>query len=595
MQRLLATSLILFLLLRAAAQGEPDAAGVQPLLDSAWAAYDIQDFEKMKIWAVRALELAEQQKQEDQKAESHRVIGRAEEELENREDAFRNYSLALSFWEQQGDERKIAGLAQDIAILKDAEGDYELSRNSARRAVKIFEAMQDSLALANALVDLANPNKSLGDYNQALMCFLKADSLFRHIQDTVGMAISSYGIGDTYYQLREYGKARPFIAKTVPVFKREKEPGKVAMAYNVLAGIDEAEGQREKAKRNYLRSSEWAEKAGDSLLIFDAMLNLAEMEANDGRPERARELLAIAEAALGEKGSVLDIASLGRVAASLDALEKEMENRRLYQLLAIFLACLAGLGTFAFWQYRKRKGHALVLHQQLIEHQREVNMLLDEIQLSSETARVEGEKRERKKITKTLHDTVGSQLAATRWLQEANIEALKNGTLNQEGMQNVLNMMSEAYKNARNVERLLDKDSIDWLEEVGVFFQALAEKSRLKVDYVARGLEDKLDWELGLSVYKIALTLTANVLLHARASHLSAEVSRAGGVLSIVIKDDGVGFDRNRIKEGSGLKNVEEYVKLYEGTISVEPNQDKGAVITISIPMAKPEPRFKLT
>ncbi|MCB0578202.1 MAG: tetratricopeptide repeat protein [Phaeodactylibacter sp.] len=563
----------------------PDS--IRQLLDAAWRAYDGQDYPAMRSLAARSLELAARYEQEGGMADSYQAMGRAEEGMRNWAAALRNYQRALAIQEQRGARREAASLYQDIAILKDAEGNYETARRFAERAVALFEVLKDSFALANALVDLANPNKSLGDFRQALGYFQRADTLFRALGDSVGMAISGYGAGDLFYQLKEYKKARPYVEAAIPAFEREEEYAKMAMAYNVLAGIDEAEGQRAKAREKYGNSISWAEKAGDSLSIFDASLNLAEMAAADGNPEQARRLLAAARKALGKKASMLDQASLDKVAASVNALEHQIENKRLYMWLSVFLVFLSGFGALAFWQYRKRKANALALQLQMIEHQRRVNALLDDIQLSNESARLEGEKRERKKITKTLHDTVGSQLAATRWLQEANIEALRNGTLGQEDMQNVLKMMGEAYKNARNVERLLDKDSIDWLDEVGGFFHALSERSQLEVKYVVRGLEEKPDWEMGLAIYKIVLTLAANVLLHAEARRLSALITRAEGGLSIHIEDNGVGFDKNSVQYGNGLKNVEEYVRQYKGRIRVEPRPGEGTAIDIFLPENK--------
>ncbi|MCB0597006.1 MAG: tetratricopeptide repeat protein [Lewinellaceae bacterium] len=582
MKHLLALGLLLCLGLPGAHAQQTDS--VQLLLDAAWNAYDLQEYEKMKDLAGQALHLAKKQGQEAQQANSCRAIAIAEESQSHFDEAYRYYRLALSIWEQRNDRENIARVSQDIAILKDMEGDYELARNAGQRAVKAFEELGDTLGLANALVDLANANKSLGDLNIALKNFQRADTLFRWIQDTMGTAISGYGIGDIQYRQGRYDLARPSIAAVIPIFEREEEYEKLAMAYNVLASIDEGEGRRADAKENYRNSITWAEQAGDSLALFDASLNLAVMEAGDRNLEQSRALLSNARHALGGEGNVLDEASLDKVAANLDALERQMENERLLRWLLLAGFFLSAAAIFAFWQYRKRKANALLLKEQTIEHQQKVNSLLDDIQLSIESARMEGAKRERKKITKTLHDTVGSQLAATRWLQEANIEALKSGALNQEAMQNVLEMMSEAYKNARNVERLLDKDSIDWLEEVGIFFQALTERSQLVIEYIVNGLEDKLDWELALSVYKIVLTLTANVLLHAKASHLKVQVRQAEGALGIAVEDDGVGFDRNNLQYGNGLKNVEEYVEQHGGTMSIKPQPGKGTVIAINIP-----------
>jgi two-component system, NarL family, sensor kinase len=55
--------------------------------------------------------------------------------------------------------------------------------------------------------------------------------------------------------------------------------------------------------------------------------------------------------------------------------------------------------------------------------------------------------------------------------------------------------------------------------------------------------------------------------------------------LSITIEDDGIGFEFDKIKlrEGIGLKNIENRVYYLNGKLTIESNPGKGTLILVDV------------
>ena len=64
------------------------------------------------------------------------------------------------------------------------------------------------------------------------------------------------------------------------------------------------------------------------------------------------------------------------------------------------------------------------------------------------------------------------------------------------------------------------------------------------------------------------------------------------GELSIKISDDGIGFDKTKIKnkEGIGLNQIEARIQMMKGDFDVISSMNKGTIITVRLPILKKMP-----
>jgi PAS domain S-box-containing protein len=86
------------------------------------------------------------------------------------------------------------------------------------------------------------------------------------------------------------------------------------------------------------------------------------------------------------------------------------------------------------------------------------------------------------------------------------------------------------------------------------------------------------------SVYFLISEGLTNVVKHARAKSASVRISITGGILTVEVRDDGVGGAEGR-SVGNGLAGLADRVSALEGTLSVESPPSAGTTIRAEIPL----------
>jgi signal transduction histidine kinase len=94
----------------------------------------------------------------------------------------------------------------------------------------------------------------------------------------------------------------------------------------------------------------------------------------------------------------------------------------------------------------------------------------------------------------------------------------------------------------------------------------------------------RLAAETETAVYRIVQEAIANALRHASAEHLSVVATRRGDRLSVVVEDDGIGFDPSAQVDGMGLASIRERVSLLDGILAIESSPGSGTTIVVELP-----------
>jgi ligand-binding sensor domain-containing protein len=92
------------------------------------------------------------------------------------------------------------------------------------------------------------------------------------------------------------------------------------------------------------------------------------------------------------------------------------------------------------------------------------------------------------------------------------------------------------------------------------------------------------------SVYRIVQETLNNIVKHSKASEVGVNVSRGRSEVSVIVKDDGVGFEPNafdvsRQRIGFGLLGMSERAKLLGGRTTVESAKGAGTKVTVVLPL----------
>jgi signal transduction histidine kinase len=111
--------------------------------------------------------------------------------------------------------------------------------------------------------------------------------------------------------------------------------------------------------------------------------------------------------------------------------------------------------------------------------------------------------------------------------------------------------------------------------------RALARRSALPIDLDLQ-LDSRLDHRVEAAAYYVASEAVTNAVKHAQASLIELHVGRSDGLLSLAIRDDGIGGADPR--SGSGLIGLTDRVEALGGTISVVSPAGAGTTLHVQIP-----------
>jgi signal transduction histidine kinase/ligand-binding sensor domain-containing protein len=196
---------------------------------------------------------------------------------------------------------------------------------------------------------------------------------------------------------------------------------------------------------------------------------------------------------------------------------------------------------------------------------------------------------ERKRISRDLHDDVGTKLSALKLFLSSLHE--KAADTNNEEIQSLAESSEQFITEAmQDVRQLLLNLSPTVLEEFGYttavegLVHKINETKQIHFSLVVFGMNHRLQKDYELALYRITQELINNVLKHAGAKNVSLQIGQRDEKIILMIEDDGKGFDVSAHKDGYGLHNLDARTELMNGTMTIDSQQGKGTSVLIEIP-----------
>ena len=106
------------------------------------------------------------------------------------------------------------------------------------------------------------------------------------------------------------------------------------------------------------------------------------------------------------------------------------------------------------------------------------------------------------------------------------------------------------------------------------------------------GVKRKLGADVTLLMYRLAQEALANIRKHSRASSATIQMKVSRGDLSMLVSDNGRGFDPTAVLqkryagEKLGLRSMRERVELAGGKFTIESSPGSGTSLTFSCPIS---------
>ena len=197
---------------------------------------------------------------------------------------------------------------------------------------------------------------------------------------------------------------------------------------------------------------------------------------------------------------------------------------------------------------------------------------------------------ERARIARELHDDVSQQLA----LLSIDLELLRAGLTSEAGV-----LAGQAWDLtqtiARSVHDLAYRLYPAKLRLIGLVpaLQALQremERSVIVMNLVHKNVPNPLPPEVTLCVFRVVQEALQNALKYSGARVVSLWLEGTPRGLSVVIADDGAGFDVDEAwGTGLGLVSMRERIEALNGTIDIHSKRGAGTRLEFTVPLAEPE------
>jgi signal transduction histidine kinase len=131
--------------------------------------------------------------------------------------------------------------------------------------------------------------------------------------------------------------------------------------------------------------------------------------------------------------------------------------------------------------------------------------------------------------------------------------------------------------------RLQPADGQNFSENLKDYVVDWSHRSGIKVNTDIEGNEE-LSVETREALFRIAQEALANIARHSSASRADVSLEYETGVVKMIIKDNGHGFDKSVQHNGLGLYSMRERAEVLGGNFAVESSPQQGTKITVTVP-----------
>lgn len=512
------------------------------------------------------------------------------------------YIEALKVYQTSKVENQIGKCYSGLGELYRQAGNFKKAHNYLTKAIGVFCKKKNKTSLARVYQMLGLLYFNIQDYKKALTFYQKSLHIKKKLKSNQGVQGVLNNMGYVYLKLSQPNRARVIFEQSYNIAIQKKDTSTLAVLYINLGLLNKQKKKYRQAIGYFLKSLALAHKVSDRYTRRDVLENLSYTYAKLNQYEKSfkyfnrykwardsleasfREALQLKDAYEKEKKAKESLAKDQKIKLTQLAHLKEYSFRQtlVNYFLGIGFLLLLILLLALVKNYQERR--------KVRKKQAKIDHLLQEQEFVALSKMLEGQEKERKRISEDLHDRVGSMLSVVKLHFEAlnqspDLPNITNVTQYQQGTK----LLDEACDAVRDVSHNISSSA---LERFGLVAALQDLKSKieytnvLEVKLASLGLEeDRLSTKYETQAYRIVQELINNVLKHANASLIKIHLIYDEDSLHIQVEDNGKGFEVAKLHEKKGIGSVESRVKVLKGTYDITSHKGKGTSVTIDIPV----------
>jgi len=461
---------------------------------------------------------------------------------------------ALEIQEELGNLHGLQNGYNNVGAIFEYQKKFDEAIGSYQKALAISRKMGDKKQEAAYLSNIAQSFTNKGDYKVAESMFMESIAIKKEIEDFNGLVNGYISFGQLFLKQDKLNDAKRYLEEAIVL--SEKYDSKIALreAYSALAEVAEKEGAY-KSSVGYLKDYI---RLKDSILNEDNARILAETEAKYETEKKEKEILK-QRALIAEKD-----------------LEVRQKNTLVYG--GFGLALLLGFLGYLVYSQQKLKNR----------------QLQKEGELKSALAAIETQNKlqeQRLRISRDLHDNIGAQLTFII----SSIDNLKYGFKDigaklSDRLSGISAFTGDTIYELRDTIWAMNKNNITF-EDLQTRISNFITKATMASEEMEFRFEiaSEVDPERmftsveGMNMYRVIQEAVNNAVKYAQAKHIHVTISEVENTYQIVIKDNGIGFDKRTVDLGNGLHNMEKRCREIGAKLVIDSELTKGTTIVLSL------------
>lgn len=529
-------------------------------------------------------------------------IGNVYLHKKDRVNAIEYYLQAARIWETCADQNRLAALYSNIGWLLTEQKEYDKAIEYGNKAYELATKLNDDYSAVNALLNLSGAYNDLKQFDKQFELLQKALPLAKKGDDIEQINTVYDNLGGYYYQKGQYSQS---LTNYLESYKYAQQMGNQYHLCEVckkLSRVYHQLSEPAKALQFIIQAEKLANEVGDRADLKEIYQSRAEIEQQAGNYKTASEYFS---KTLTLSDSLFQSSTSEKVAEVEAKYQNEKKQQAILQLEKdkqiqslsikqkstlnyILIGSLAALLILSFLGYRNFRHRQQLTKQQDELQQQRIRELEKDRQLVAVDSLLKGQEEERSRLAKDLHDGLGGLLSGVKF----SLSNMKNNLIvtpdNMAVFERSLDMIDTSIRELRRVahnmmpEMLVNFGLDEALKE---YCTSLNATKLIAVKYQSFGMETRLESSKEIIIYRIVQELLNNTLKHAAASEALVQLIKEEKRLSIVVEDNGKGFDPSILEtsKGAGWTNIRSRVDYLQGRMDLNSEAGKGTTITIEI------------
>ncbi len=477
-------------------------------------------------------------------------IGNLYYRMESRDKAIEYMEAGLKMYEQLDNQTGIGNVLNSLATVYEDLGQKKKAIEFYERSLKIKEELNDQFGIANTLNNLAGSYSSDGDHVKALDGYKKVLEIKTELDDKAGIAMTLFNIS---IELSDLGKTGEAIQYGDKAFKLSEEIGDRLVARNV----SEKMAKLYASQNNFLKAYEYHtlfKDISDSILNETKTQQIADMETRYQSEKK-------------EKENAL-------LTASVESKEKQLLTEKTKFSILIIVLVFIIITSVLIYNRNKLKQKKVLNEEKLRQEKLRVQSM------------IMAQEEERKHLAGELHDGLGQVLSAAR----LNVESLslKENGHSEPLLASTINLIDHSFTELRNIShRMMPVQLIRFglpsaLNEVAA---SINKSGKIHVRFDADENIPRFGSTVEINVFRIVQEWLNNVIKYSGATEVSVQLIFHDEELTIMIEDNGGGFEVKKLNEGkgNGWYNINSRLSLINGQIEIDSKLNKGTLVSIFI------------